>query len=123
MHSNSVTHIKLIQKLLETFDVPIRTEQGQPISPELFNLEIYLYDLSIRLAALEDLSAPDINGFSISHLLWADDLILLPLDAVSLQKELDCLHDFANKLELSIDIDNTKIIVFKSSSCVLNSSY
>ena len=87
MYSNSVTRIKLIQKLSETIDVTIGTEQGHPMSPELFKM--YIYDLSIRLAALEDLSAPELNGFLVSHLLWADDLILLALDAASLQKELN----------------------------------
>ena len=59
----------------------------------------------------------------VSYLLWADDLILLALDHQSLQKELDCLNDFASKWELSINIDKTKIMVFNSSSRVLNCSY
>ena len=101
MHSNSVTRIKLIQKLSDTIDVTIGTEQGHPMSPELF--KIYIYDLSIRLAALEDLSIPELNGFSVSHLLWADDLVLLAIDANSLQKQLDCLHEFASKWEQSIN--------------------
>ena len=121
MYSNSVTRIKLIQKLSETIDVTIGTEQGHPMSPELF--KIYIYDLSIHLAALEDLSVPELNGFPVNHLLWADDLILLALDHQSLQKELDCLNDFASKWELSINIDKTKIMVFNSSSRVLNCSY
>ena len=121
MYSNSVTRIKLIQKLSETIDVTIGTEQGHPMSPELF--KIYIYDLSINLAALEDLSVPELNGFPVNHMLWADDLILLALDHQSLQKELDCLNEFASKWELSINIDKTKIMVFNSSSRVLNCSY
>ena len=67
---------------------------------------MYRNDLSIRLAALQDLSVPELNGFSISHLLWADDLILFALDAVTLQKEVDCLNAFATKWELrTIDQD------------------
>ena len=121
MYGNSVTRIKLIQKLSETIDVTIGTEQGHPMSPELF--KIYIYDLSIYLAALEDLSVPELNGFPVNHLLWADDLILLALDHQSLQKELDCLNEFASKWELSINIDKTKIMVFNSSSRVLHCSY
>ena len=121
MYSNSVTRIKLIQRLSETIDVTIGTEQGHPMSPELF--KIYIYDLSIRLAALDDLSIPELNGFPVSHLLWADDLILLALDANSLQRQLDCLHEFATKWELSINIDKTKVLVFNSSSRLLKCSY
>jgi hypothetical protein len=102
--------IRLIKKLSDTIDVTIGTE--------LF--KIYIYDLSIRLAAFEDLSIPELNGFSVSHLLWADDLILLALDANSLQKQLD---EFASKWELSINIDKTKIMVFNSSSRLLKCSY
>jgi hypothetical protein len=90
---------------------------------------MYRNDLSIRLAALQDLSHS------------------VP-DTVTLQKELDCLNDFATKWELrtidqdwqnqndgvllkllraellvSIKMDKTKIMVFYSSSRVLNCSY
>ncbi len=45
MYSNSTTRIKLIKKLSSAIDVTIGTEQGHPMSPELF--KIYIHDLSI----------------------------------------------------------------------------
>ena len=121
MYNNSKTRIKLIQKLSRTIDVTIGTEQGQPLSPELFKM--FVHDLSIRLAELENISVPHLNGFPVSHLLWADDLILLALDNQSLQAQLDCLHEFASKWELSINIQKTNIMVFNSGARLLQCAY
>ena len=93
MYENSTTRIKLIQKLSSAIDVTIGTEQGHPMSPELFKL--YVHELSIMLDDIKELNVPLLNGLKVSHLLWADDLVLLALDADSLQKLLNCLHNYA----------------------------
>ncbi|KAL5271838.1 hypothetical protein ACHWQZ_G000142 [Mnemiopsis leidyi] len=121
IYSSSSTRIKLIQKLSSAIDVTIGTEQGHPMSPELFKL--YIHELSIRLDEIEDLEVPQINGYMVSHLLWADDLVLLALDAKSLQKLLDCLNDYAEKWELSVNISKTNVMVFNTSSRRLNCAY
>ncbi len=121
MYNNSKTRIKLVQKLSDTIDVTIGTEQGHPMSPELFKL--YIYELSIRLDALSDIGVPLLNGFPVSHLLWADDLILLALDVISLQKQLNCLNEFVISWELSVNLGKTNIMVFNSSSRLLKCSY
>ena len=121
MYANSSTRIKLIQKLSEAIDVTIGTEQGHPLSPELF--KIFIHDLSDLLDELKDTLVPNLNGFFISHLLWADDLILLALDGPSLQRLLDSLHEFASHWDLSINIDKTHIMVFNRSSRILNCAY
>ena len=56
MYSSSSTRIKLIQKLSSAIDVTIGTEQGHPMSPELFKL--YIHKLLIRLNEIEDLEVP-----------------------------------------------------------------
>ena len=38
----------------------------------------------------------------MSHLLWADDLILLALNVESLQKQLNWLYQFVSKWELQV---------------------
>ena len=118
IYNNSSTRVKLIQKLSAAIDVTIGTEQGHPMSPELFKL--YIHELSIRLEEIEELDVPLLNGVKVSHLLWADDLVLLALDADSLPKLLNCLHDYSEKWELSVNIDKTSVMVFNTSSRILN---
>ena len=121
MYNNWSTRVKLIQKLSAAIDVTIGTEQGHPMSPELF--KVYIHELSIRLEQIEELNVPILNGIKVSHLLWADDLVLLALDAFSLQSLLNCLHDYAEKWELSVNINKTSVMVFNTSSRTLKCSY
>ncbi len=121
MYSHSNTSIKLIRKLSAAIDVTIGTEQGHPMSPELFKL--FIHDLSSRLESIEELSAPLLNGIKVSHLLWADDLVLLALDARSLQKLLDSLNVYAERWELSVNIKKTNVMVFNASSRILKCAY
>ena len=121
MYQHSSTRIKLIQKLSKAIDVTIGTEQGHPMSPELF--KIYIHELSIKLSEIDELNVPLLNGFKVSHLLWADDLVLLALDAVSLQRLLDCLHEYAVTWELSVNINKTNVMVFNASSRILKCAY
>ena len=121
MYCHSSTRIKLIKKLSAAIDVTVGTEQGHPMSPELFKL--FIHDLSTKLEEIEELNLPLLNGFKVSHLLWADDLVLLALDATSLQKLLDCLNDYADRWELSVNINKTNIMVFNTSSRILKCAY
>ena len=90
MYSNSTTKIKLISKLSEKIEVLIGTEQGHPMSPELFKM--FILDLSELLDI--PCNVPLLDTTRVSHLLWADDLVLTALDAQSLQTMLDQLNNF-----------------------------
>ncbi len=67
MYQSSTTRIKLIQKLSAAIDVTIGTEQGHPMSPELFKM--YILDLSTRLEEIPNLLIPSLNSINVSHLL------------------------------------------------------
>ena len=121
MYNNSCTRIKLIKKLSEAIDVTIGTEQGHPMSPELFKL--FIHDLSIRLENIDELNLPLLDDFKVSHLLWADDLVLLALDSTSLQKLLDGLYEYAERWELSVNISKTNVMVFNTSGRILKCAY
>lgn len=121
MYSHSTSHIKLIQKLSEAIDTDLGTEQGHPLSPELF--KIFIKDLSDQLDKLPGISSPKLNDTEINHLLWADDLVLLTLDPHSLQSLLDVLKDYVDEWELEVNIGKTNIMVFNSSGRLLLESY
>ena len=48
----------------------------------------------------------------ISHLLWADDLVLLALSPKALQENIDILLNFCKSMGLEINVKKTKIVIF-----------
>jgi hypothetical protein len=121
MYANSKSQIKLINKLSDAIDVELGTEQGHPLSPELF--KIFVHDLSEQLNNIDGINSPSLNGVQISHLLWADDLVLMALDPKSLQMMLDVLHQYVEKWELEVNMDKTNVMVFNSSGRILLESH
>ena len=75
------------------------------MSPELF--KVYIHELSELLDAV-GADVPMLNDVSVSHLLWADDLVLMALDQQGLQKLLDCLHDFCASWGLAVNPDKSQ---------------
>ena len=107
MYSNSTAQIKLSGYVSKTILTRKGTEQGHPLSPDLF--KIFLSDLS---PLLEHSNCPELMDRVISHLLWADDLIILALDRITLQKQLNALHSFCTQWGIEININKTKIMTF-----------
>ncbi len=83
------------------------TEQGHPLSPDLF--KIFLADLS---PLLDFKNCPSLANKIISHLLWADDLILLSLDPQTTQAQLDVLDKFCKTWGIEINELKTKTVIF-----------
>lgn len=107
MYSASSSQIKLCGHLSNKFAINNGTEQGHPLSPDLFKL--FLSDLS---PALEFKDCPILSGILISHLLWADDLILLTLSDKTLQLQLDRLTKFCSQWGIEINVKKTKLVIF-----------
>ena len=113
MYDNSTAKIKLNRLLSPKINIEQGTEQGHPMSPELF--KIYLMDLSPKFQT--DGNFPYLLETLVNHLLWADDLVLLSLDEIGLQNNLDILFEYCNEWGLSINYDKTKIITFGVNKC------
>ncbi len=118
MYSHSSAKIKLLNKLSEKINILCGTEQGHPMSPELF--KCFIHQLSEDLNNLEDVNVPIMNSTPITHLLWADDLVLLALDPESLQKMLDTLLAYCMEWGLSVNLSNTPVMAFNRSGRLLN---
>ena len=108
MYNNSTAKIKINGLLSDTFNIENGTEQGHPMSPELFKL--FIKDLTSFLNT--NITHPDLAGTIISHLLWADDLVLLALSEASLQANIDKLAQYCEKWGLTINLKKTKVVVF-----------
>ena len=72
--------------------------------------KIYINDLSSLLKSVGDY--PVLADVLISHLLWADDLVLLALSPKALQVNINILFDFCNSMGLEVNIKKTKIVIF-----------
>ena len=119
-YRNSSAKLKLIGKFSERLEALIGTEQGHPMSPELF--KGYLLDLSTELNSNEQLQLPELNELHISHLLWADDSVLLALDKESLEKLINRVHKLCEEWGLTVNISKAAAMVFNKAGRLLNSS-
>ena len=105
MYNNSTAKIKINKLLSPKFDINKGTEQGHPMSPELFKL--YISDLSDSFDSIGNY--PYLIDALQNHLLWADDLVLLALDNDSLQKNLNILYSYCEKWDLTINMKKRKL--------------
>ena len=106
MYSNSYSYIKLSGHISNRFQILKGTEQGHPLSPDLF--KIFISDLSKYLEINE---CPVLDKTSISHLLWADDLIMLSLDPLKSQYQIDQLDSYCKEWGIEINELKTQVMI------------
>jgi hypothetical protein len=108
MYNNSLAKIKISNLLSPDIKMLRGTEQGHPLSPDLF--KIFIHELSSLLKSTGNY--PNLSNTIVSHLLWADDLVLMALDPKSLQVNINILNHFCIKRGLEINIKKTKVVTF-----------
>ena len=108
IYNHSLSKIKINSLLSGDIRMDRGTEQGHPLSPDLFKL--FIKDLSDLFYIIGEY--PYLDELIVTHLLWADDLVLFALDAESLQANINVLHNFCIKWGLSINIKKTKTLIF-----------
>ena len=104
MYKNSNAHIKFSTLLSPSIKIDKGTEQGHPLSADLF--KIYIQDLSSLLKCNSDY--PTLLNEIVSHLLWADDLVLLSLTASGLEANIDILLSFYKIMVWKLTLKKTK---------------
>ena len=112
--------IKHIRKLSESLDVLIGTEQGHPMSPELF--KCYLFDLYKNLNNTLYVDAPMLDTERVTNIFWADNLVLLALDRESLQRLIDTVHQYCTTWGPTVNLEKTAVLVFNKSGKKLRQS-
>ena len=90
-------------------------KQGGVISPLLFNL--YIDDMKF---IFDDSCDPvTILNQPLSHLLYADDLLLLSTSELRLKSCLSKLEMYCNTWQLEVNIKKCKIVIFNSAGRLL----
>ena len=113
MYQGSLSRVKCKGALTEPISIKQGVHQGSVLSPLLFN--IFINDIGDDLL-LDD--APILHDSKISHLLYADDLVLLSTSENGLQSNIDRVNTFCKSWGLAINISKSKIMVFSKSGRV-----
>ena len=87
--------------------------QGGILSPKLFNE--FMSDLPNHLSINNGI---EIDGTHFTHLLYADDIVLISNSAAGLQNSIDSLHKFCAKWHLIVNILKTKVMKIGTKSSI-----
>ena len=99
-------------ELTDYIECPFGVKQGCSCSSTLFC--IFVTELTRQLNLNGRHGIQLLSGLrEIHHLLFADDITLVSVSIFGLQSKLNILHQQCIRLGLSINIDKTKIIVFR----------
>ena len=110
MYSKTQATIKVNNLLYDIIKDKCGTNQGGPLSPNLFRF--MLADLSDFLKKKHGIV---IGDRIFVHLLWADDLVLMSDSAAGLQEQLDGLFVFCSNYQRIVNELKTKIMIFGKS--------
>ena len=102
--------VKTQNGITATFNCPKGVRQGCCISPILFSF--FLNDLKKYVSA--DSYGIDLDICKIFILLFADDLVMFAESKIELQRLLNKLYAYCTKWNLKVNIDKTKVIVFRN---------
>ena len=110
IYSNVKSRVKFENELSETFTCSLGVRQGESMSPFLFSM--YLNDIEEHFI-LNGFEGIEIGMLKLFLLLYADDIVLLAETEQGLQKGLDLLEQYCDKWKLTVNINKTKIMVFR----------
>ena len=104
--------VKIKNKTTNLFNYDKGVQQGNPLSPLLFNL--YINDIFDILKNGGSLNLDNQQNFNA--LMYADDLIIMSPTQDGLQKSLDALNEFCKKWKLNINQKKTECTTFSKGS-------
>jgi hypothetical protein len=106
MYQKSSSGFRLNGKVTDCIRTLLGVNQGSILSPRLFKK--FFQDLK------DYLTAPGVflNNIMVRYLLWADDLVLLAADAMSLQSQLKNLEAYCQRSKMKINPTKTRIMLF-----------
>ena len=116
MYSKIKSCVKGCNSVSEYFECAVGLRQGEVISPVLFALFIEDIELILQNEASSGLTIDDITFIL---LLFADDMAILGSSPDDLQNSLNLLNTYCNTWGLEVNVQKTKIMVFRNRGPVL----
>ena len=118
IYNSSHSRVKSKHTMSEHIEITQGIHQDGVLSPVLFN--IFINDIGDDL--LEN-NVPILNDHKISHLLYADDLLLLSTSENELQRNITMINEFCNKWGISVNADKSKVMMFSKSGRMSKDQY
>ena len=110
MYNNIKSRVKFDNIVSEEFSSFLGVRQGECLSPFLFSM--YLNDLE-NVLIQKGTEGFDIGMLKLYLLLYADDIVIFAETSEGLQYGLDNLAEYCKKWKLTVNIDKTKIMIFR----------
>ena len=110
IYSDVKSCVKIFNSLSDFFKSDVGLLQGEVLSPFLFSL--FVNDLETYLEQNPNASLT-LDQLSMYLLMFADDTVIFSESVEGLQLSLNNLESYCNKWDLTVNIDKTKIVVFK----------
>ena len=104
IYKSMTCNVKIDNKCTQSFRYEKGVQQGNPLSPLLFNL--FINDIFQAVSNNDMITIDNVNYFNT--LMYADDLIILAPTHRALQKSLDGLYSYCEKWQLNINMKKTK---------------
>ena len=110
LYANIKLRVKCFNTLSDLYTGDVGLLQGEIMSPFLFSL--FLDDIETHLQeGMND--GINLEQLQLYILLFADDAVLFSETREGLQNELNNLESYCKKWNLTVNVDKTKIVVFK----------
>lgn len=110
MYSSVKSRVRFNNKLSEEFYCFLGVRQGESLSPFLFSM--FLNDIEEHLV-LNGFNGIEMYMTKMFILLYADDIVVFSDSPEGLQNGLDHLYEYCRRWKLKINVQKTKIIVFR----------
>eukprot|EP00745_Piridium_sociabile_P014995 TRINITY_DN220_c0_g1_i2.p1 TRINITY_DN220_c0_g1~~TRINITY_DN220_c0_g1_i2.p1 ORF type:complete len:782 (+),score=58.82 TRINITY_DN220_c0_g1_i2:69-2414(+) len=110
MYREVKARIRKGAKLSDYVNCTSGVKQGDVCSPILFSL--FVNELALEIIS-NGRHGVSLDLLELFILLFADDIILLSISVVGLQRQLNSLYTAASRLELKVNMDKTNIVVFR----------
>ena len=117
MYSNTKYSCMFSSEYLHPFTASRGVKQGDNLSPTLFN--IFVDDFG-SYYQVDSVQPSLLNNYPVSHLFFADDLILMSETSSGLQKLIDQLSQYCTDMKLEVNINKSKAMVFSKEQNKMN---
>jgi hypothetical protein len=112
MYSNVKISVKLEEKrITQDFNSTKELRKGCALSPALFN--IYIDGILSKLDDANNIHTQTMRNRSVSGLLFAEDLVVRTTTSMRMQRAIKSIKEYCKEWKLKININKTRIVVFK----------